>query len=56
MAESEFRVFKNQQGNEIKAKLTRVSGDDVYIERDDGQSIKTDIMIYSAADQVYIQD
>jgi hypothetical protein len=53
---AKFRTFSDSQGREIEAKLTRVSGDDIYIERHDGLNTKVDISIFSAEDQSYIRD
>ena len=44
--ESNFRTFIDSQGREMSAKLTQVSGDDVYIERLDGLSTRVDISIF----------
>lgn len=54
--ESTFRSFYDRQGREMNAKLTQVSGDDVYIERHDGLSTKVNISIFSKDDQDYIRD
>lgn len=53
---SDFRVFKDTQGREMEAMLTRVSGEDVYIERRDGLSTKVALSIFSKADKDYIQE
>lgn len=55
-ANGTFRNFSDQQGREMQAKLTQVSGDDVYIERRDGLATKVDIGIFSEDDQKYIRD
>lgn len=55
-ADPGFRLFTDPQGREMQAKLTRVSGDDVYIERQDGLATKVDISIFSPDDQAYIRD
>jgi hypothetical protein len=52
---SEFRTFSDSQGREMEAKLTLVSGDDVYIERRDGLATKLDISIFSKEDQAFIR-
>ena len=39
----------------MEAKITRVSGEDIYIERSDGLSTKVDISIFSESDQEYIK-
>jgi len=51
-----FRTFKDQQGRQMEAKLTRVSGEDVYIERRDGLSTKVSISLFGSEDQAYIRD
>jgi hypothetical protein len=53
--ESTFRTFSDSQGREMNAKLTQVSGDDVYIERRDGLSTKVNISIFSKDDQDFIR-
>jgi len=53
--ESAFRTFKDPEGREMEAKLTLVSGDDVYIERRDGLATKVDISIFSKDDQAFIR-
>lgn len=53
--ESAFRTFKDPEGREMEAKLTLVSGNDVYIERRDGLATKVDISIFSKADQAFIR-
>lgn len=40
----------------MEAKLTRVSGNDVHIERRDGLTTKVDIAIFSIKDQEFIRD
>ncbi|MGZ0656161.1 hypothetical protein ACWPKO_09060 [Coraliomargarita sp. W4R53] len=55
-AESTFRTFADSTGREMDAKLTQVSGDDVYIERRDGLTTKLDISIFSKEDQAFIRD
>lgn len=54
--ESTFRTFSDRQGREMNAKLTHVSGDDVYIERRDGLSTKVNISIFSKDDQDFIRN
>ncbi|TVP77425.1 MAG: hypothetical protein EA353_10465 [Puniceicoccaceae bacterium] len=54
-AESEFRTFTDPQGREMRAKLTLVSGDDVFIERQDGLATKVDISIFGQEDQEFIR-
>jgi hypothetical protein len=53
---SNFRTFSDSQGREMEAKLTRVSGEDVYIERHDGLNTKVNISIFSEEDQKYIRE
>ncbi|NBB78638.1 MAG: hypothetical protein GVY36_04235 [Verrucomicrobia bacterium] len=55
-ADPGFRLFTDPQGREMQAKLTVVSGDDVFIERQDGLATKVDISIFSKEDQAYIRD
>lgn len=52
---AEFRTFTDAQGREMDAKITRVSGEDVYIERRDGLSTRVAISIFSQEDQDYIR-
>ena len=54
--ESNFRTFYDSQGREMNAKLTQVSGEDIYIERIDGLSTKVNISIFSKEDQEFIRD
>ena len=54
--ESNFRTFIDSQGREMSAKLTQVSGDDVYIERLDGLSTRVDISIFGKDDQGFIRE
>ena len=54
--ESNFRTFSDSQGREMNAKLTQVSGEDIYIERLDGLSTKVNISIFSKEDQEFIRD
>ena len=54
--ESNFRTFSDNQGREMSAKLTQVSGDDVYIERLDGHSTKVNISLFSKENQDFIRD
>jgi hypothetical protein len=54
--ESNFRTFSDSQGREMNAKLTQVSGEDIYIERLDGLSTKVKISIFSKEDQEFIRD
>ena len=51
----EFRIFKDTQGREMEAMISRVSGDDVYIERSDGLSTKVNRSIFSQVDQEYVK-
>jgi len=53
---SEFRTFSDSQGREMQARLTTVSGEDVFIERRDGLAIKVDISIFSKEDQGFIRE
>ena len=50
----EYRIFKDTQGREMEAMISRVSDDDVYIERRDGLSTKVNRSIFSQLDQKYI--
>lgn len=54
--ESDFRTFTDPQGREMEAKLTLVSGDDVFIERRDGLATKVDIAIFIKEDQDFIRE
>ncbi|MGJ8637941.1 MAG: hypothetical protein ACSHYA_00990 [Opitutaceae bacterium] len=56
LAGQDFHTFKDKTGREMEAKLTRVSGQDVYIERKDGLSTKVDKSIFSPEDQKYIEE
>lgn len=49
-----FHTFKDTQGRKMEAKITRVSGEDVYIERRDGLNTKVKRSIFSREDQTYI--
>lgn len=53
---AEFRTFTDSQGREMQAKITRVSGDEVYIERRDGLGTRVKISLFSSNDQDYIRD
>lgn len=52
----EFRVFKDTKGREIKAKLEKLDGDEVHIERSDGLSAKADLSLFSKKDQKFIRE
>ncbi len=54
LSAASFHTFKDTQGREMEAKITRVSGEDVYIERRDGLSTKVKRSIFSQQDQAYI--
>ena len=51
-----YHTFADTQGREMEAKITRVSGDDVYIQRRDGLSTKVKRSIFSKKDQSYIEE
>jgi hypothetical protein len=51
-----MRTFTDTEGRTMEAKVTQVSGDDVYITRRDGLSTKVDISIFSKEDRDYIRD
>lgn len=51
----EYRIFKDTQGREIEAMISRVSGDDVYIKRRDGLSTRVNRSIFSQVDQEYVK-
>ena len=51
-----FHTFRDTQGREMEAKITRVSGEDVYIERRDGLNTKVKRSIFSNEDQTYIAE
>jgi len=55
-ADSVFRTFSDSQGREMDAKVTLVSGDDVYIERRDGLTTKVKISIFKKEGQDFIRD
>jgi len=50
----EYRIFKDTQGREMEAMISRVSENYVYIERRDGLSTKVNRSIFSQVDQKYI--
>ncbi len=50
-----FRVFTNQQGQTLKAKLLSVNAGQVTIQREDGKEFTLPLMNLSTADQTYIQ-
>lgn len=50
-----FRTFTDSQGREMSAKVTRVSGDEVSIQRKDGLSTRVPINVFSQVDQDYIR-
>ena len=50
----EYRIFRDTQGREMEAMISRVSEDDVYIERRDGLSTKVSRSIFSETDREYI--
>jgi hypothetical protein len=54
-SKSEIRTFTSADGRQMDAALTRVRGDDVYIERRDGLATKVDIALFSAEDQAFIR-
>jgi hypothetical protein len=51
-----FHTFKDTQGREMQAKITRVSGEDVYIQRSDGLNTKVKRSIFSKKDQTHIAE
>lgn len=51
-----FHTFKDTKGREMEAKITRVSGEDVYIERRDGLNTKVSRSIFCKEDQTYIAE
>ena len=54
-AESGFREYKDQQGRTIKARVVRLSGERVTIEREDGKQFTVSISLFSQADQDHIR-
>ncbi len=52
---SEFRKFTDVKGRQMEAKITHVSGKDIYIERSDGLNTRVDVSVFSEADQEYIK-
>ncbi len=53
---SEYRTFTNKQGDEIRARLIRVDGDKVEIEREDGQIFKIDLNLLSEEDVTFARN
>ena len=53
--QGELREFRDQQGRAIQARVLKVSGDEVTIERRDGREFTVAISILSQADQDYIR-
>lgn len=51
----EYRVFKDQQGRQIQARVLRVNGDQVTIQRQDGREFTVPVSIFSQADQDYVR-
>lgn len=54
--DSPMHTFTDAQGRTMRAKVTLVSGDDVFITRDDGLATKVDIGIFSEKDQAFIRE
>lgn len=50
-----FRMFTNQTGASLKAKVIRIEGGQVTIQREDGQQFTIAAATLSAADQEYLQ-
>lgn len=50
-----YRDFKDQRGRTIQARVLRVSGDEVTIERSDGRQFTVSVSIFSQADQDFIR-
>ena len=53
---SDFHTFTDVKGRQMQAKITRVSGEDIYIERKDGMTARVDLSVFSEADQAYIKE
>ncbi len=54
-AENGFREYTDQEGRAIKARVVRVDGDRVTIEREDGRQFTVSVSIFSQADQDHIR-
>lgn len=54
-AENGLREYKDAQGRAIKARVVRVNGDRVTIEREDGRQFTVSVSIFSQADQDHIR-
>jgi len=52
---TEYRQFTDTQGRTIEARVLRVQGDRVTIQRSDGRQFTVAISIFSEADQQYIR-
>jgi hypothetical protein len=51
----DLHIFTNQDGRTIKAEISSVAQDDVYLKREDGQSFKISVLTLSKDDQNYIR-
>jgi outer membrane protein assembly factor BamB len=53
--DSGYREFKDRRGRVIQARVVRVSGEQVTIERKDGREFTISVSVFSQADQDYIR-
>lgn len=53
--ETGFRQYRDRQGRSIQARVVRLDGDDVTIERTDGKQFTVSVTIFSPADQAHIR-
>ncbi len=51
----ELRTFQDRQGRSIEARVVRVSGDQVTIQRTDGREFTVSVSLFSDADQQYLR-
>ncbi len=54
-AASEMRSFTNKDGKTLVAQIVSVTGDTVYLKRDDGGAVKSDIALFGDSDQAFIR-
>lgn len=55
-AQTEFRVFQDQQGREMEAQVTAFRNETVYIQRKDGLRTQVAITLFSQKDQDYVRN
>ena len=53
--QAEFREFRDQRGRAMQARVLKVSGDEVTIERRDGRKFTLAISVFSQTDRNYIR-